>query len=271
MDQRQAVAGVFDRAAGTYDQVGVDMFGPIAELLVREVRPRPGERALDVGCGRGAVALPLAAAVAPSGAVTAVDLSPRMVDATRQAAAKAGADVDVRLADAQDLDLPAATYDLITSSLVLFFLPDPLTALTRWRELLVPGGRLGVSTFGPYSAAWREVDAVFEPYLPPGMRDARTSGVAGPFSSDAGMEALLRDAGFAAVRTVTMGLDVRFADVEHWYRWTWSVAQRAMWEAVPDAQRATVRAAAFERVDACRDAAGRIGFEQQVRITLGER
>ena len=54
---RERVAGVFDRAAPTYDAVGVAMFGPIAERLVAELDLRPGERVLDVGCGRGAVLL----------------------------------------------------------------------------------------------------------------------------------------------------------------------------------------------------------------------
>ncbi len=73
MDQRSAVVGVFDRAAATYDRVGVDLFGPIAERLVEELDPRPGKRLLDVGCGRGAVLLRAAARVGPSGTLDGVD------------------------------------------------------------------------------------------------------------------------------------------------------------------------------------------------------
>ncbi|MGY1699237.1 hypothetical protein [Geodermatophilus sp. SYSU D00766] len=39
---RERVAGVFDRAAPTYDAVGVEVFGPIAERLVTELDPRRG-------------------------------------------------------------------------------------------------------------------------------------------------------------------------------------------------------------------------------------
>src|SRR4051794_13624397 len=78
-DLRAAVAGVFDRAADAYDQVGVELFGPVGRRLVALSGVKPGWRVLDVGCGRGAVLLPLADAVGPAGEVVGVDLAPRMV------------------------------------------------------------------------------------------------------------------------------------------------------------------------------------------------
>jgi len=271
VDQRTAIAGVFDRAAATYDQVGVDLFAPIAERLVAEVAPRTGERALDVGCGRGAVLLRLAAKVGPTGAAHGVDLSPAMVEGAAAAADEAGLAVDVWVADAESPGRDSTSYDIVTSSLVLFFLPDPLAAVRAWREVLAPGGRLGVTTFGPHSESWRDVDAVFEPYLPPAMRDARTTGKAGPFQSDEGVAGLLAAAGYSAVRTVHATIPVRFTDEEHWHTWTWSVGQRAMWERVPDGERPAVREKAFGALQATRDADGRLGFDQDVRFTLAVR
>jgi len=273
MDQRARVAAVFDRAAETYDRVGVDLFQPIAARLVAALAPQVGERVLDMGCGRGAVLLPLAAAVGPTGHATGLDLAPQMVAATADEAARAGLSVDVVVGDAQEPDLPKQSFDALASSLVLFFLPDPAAALRAWRELLVDGGRIAVSTFGSYSEAWEPVDAVFGPYLPPGMRDARTTGKEGPFASDAGVERLLSDAGFTDVRTVGGSVPVRFDDADHWHRWTMSTGQRFMWGLVPDAERAAVRArASAAALDTRRDNAdGRIGFDQQVRYTFGRR
>ena len=97
--------------------------------------------------------------------------------------------------DAGDPALPAASYDLISSSLVLFFLPEPVAALARWVELLAPGGRIGLATFGEEDPAWLAVNDLFKPWLPPGMLDPKVVGPDAPFSSDVGMEALLREAG----------------------------------------------------------------------------
>src|SRR5664279_55688 len=134
------VAAVFDAVADVYDQVGVAWFTPIAEALVAAVEPRPGERALDIGCGRGAATRALAEAVGPTGAVTAFDVSPRMVGALRADLALIGLDaVEVAVMDAAAPQLPARSFDVAVASLVVFFLPDPTAALKAWRDLLVPG------------------------------------------------------------------------------------------------------------------------------------
>ena len=240
-------AGVFDRAAGTYDAVGVPWFGPIAAGLVAELAPQPGERVLDVGCGRGAVLAPVAHLVGPTGRAVGLDLAPGMV--RRTAADLADLDwVEVRVGDAQAPDLAPGSFDVVASSLVLFFLDDPAAGLRRWVELLVPGGRLGVTTFGEQDPAWRDVDAVFDPYLPDSLKDARTSGTRGPFGSDAGMATLLAEAGLVEVRTAHRTVDARFRDVEHLLEFSWSHGQRAMWEAVPEGERDAVRDRIRERV-----------------------
>jgi len=141
------LTGIFDRVSATYDRVGVDFFQPIADGLLAHLSPRSGDRALDVGCGRGAVLFPLARAVAPVGTALAIDVSPGMVEATASEAASLGLAVDVRVGDAV-LAGDTGSFDLVASSLVLFFLRDPVAALRTWLDHLVPGGRVGISTFG---------------------------------------------------------------------------------------------------------------------------
>lgn len=269
MDRKQMVTATFDRVADTYDEVDIDFFGPIADGLVTGLDLRTGERVLDVGCGKGAVLTRAGEAVGASGRVVGLDIAPRMVAAAREATA--GLPVEVRVGDAEDPQLDGMTFDVVTSSLVLFFLPDPGRALRAWRELLVDGGRIGVSTFGDYTPAFRAVDAVFEPYLPPQMREARTSGAPDPFQSDAGVEGLLRDAGFTELRTSSWEIQVRFTDEEHWHRFSMSTGQRAFWELVPPDKQDEVRDEAFRRLQDCRDSTNRIGFDQHVRFTYGRR
>ena len=103
------------------------------------------------------------------------------------------------------------------------------------------------------------------------MRDARTVGRSGPFATDEGVAGLLGEAGFTDLRTAHTTVQVRFDDEDHWHAWTWSVGHRGMWEVVPEEEREAVRAEAYRRLQRCRDADGRIGLDQDVRITLGRR
>lgn len=265
------MAAIFDRAAPTYDAVGVDLFGPVAELLVAELAPPAGARALDVGCGRGAVLWPLAEAVGPTGRVVGIDLSPAMVAAAQADADRRGLAVEIVEGDATAPAFAPGSFDVLSSSLVLFFLPEPGSVLATWRELLAEGGRVGVTTFGSYGERWQAVEDVFAPWQPRSLRDPRTTGAQGPFASDEGMEALLAGAGFAEVRTVSTVVPIRFTDVDHWHRWTWSTGQRAMWEAIPEENRDEVRALGSARVEGARLDDGALGFDQVVRVTLGRR
>lgn len=266
------VAALFDRVAGSYENVGVPWFDPIAAALVRAVAPVGGERALDLGCGRGAALFPLATAVGAAGRVTGIDLSPAMVARTGADVRARGLDtVDLHVMDASAPDLPPASYDLAVSSLVVFFLPDPGAALRSWRQLLVPGGRLGISTFGSRDPAWRELDSVFRPYLPAHLLDARTSGASGPFATDRGVADLLTAAGYARVRTAGLEVSVTFDDPAQWRAWSWSHGQRAMWESVPEPDREQVMRTAAGHLEAARGPDGRITLTQLVRLSLADR
>ena len=262
------MAQLFDALSETYDSTGVDFFRPIALGLVRALEPLPAEEWLDIGCGRGAVIAEVSALVQPQGGVTGIDISPRMVEFAKQSFA-ADAHVEVLVGDAQNPDQSLGHFDVIASSLVLFFLPDPGAALCNWQRRLRPGGRIGVTTFGQMDPRWEHVDSVFEPYLPPQMRDARTSGKAGPFASDAGMEHMLAGAGYHDVRTVSDVIDVRFDKAESWEAFSWSVGQRAMWLAIPESERPIVRDRAFSILAEYAEPDGSITLAQPVRHTLG--
>lgn len=271
-EQVARLANLFDAVAASYDAVEVAFFGPIADELVFRLAPIPGERALDIGCGTGQVVRRLAEAVGVAGRVVGIDLSPAMVHEARAKMAAAGlADVDFRVMDARDPDLPEGSFDVIAASLVLFFLPDPAAALRAWSRLLTGSGRAGITTFAARDPRWEEVDSVFDPYLPPAMLDARTSGAGGPFATDEGIAGLFTEAGFEAVQTWQTEVDVVFDDVAHWHRWTMSIGQRAMWHAVPVERHPEVLGQAAERLRECVAADGRIHVWQNVRTTVGSR
>jgi ubiquinone/menaquinone biosynthesis C-methylase UbiE len=266
------IAALFDALSSTYDAVGVDFFQPIAASLLSALPPTAGERWLDVGCGRGAVLLKAARAVGLQGAVSGVDISEGMVALVNEACASMSLDnAHAIVGNAMALPFDDESFDVICSSLVLFFLPEPASAVRSWLPLLVPGGRVGVTTFGAVDERWDFVDDVLTPFLPPALLDARASGQRGPFASNDGMEELLRSAGFVDVRTVVDSIPVRFASADQWYEFSWSVGQRMMWLAVPDEHRADVKAEAMARFASVADVDGSVVFAQEIRHTLARR
>ncbi|MGI8458663.1 MAG: class I SAM-dependent methyltransferase [Propionibacteriaceae bacterium] len=266
-DAAADVAATFESLAPDYDQSGVAFFGPIADRLVTLLAPVAGEHAVDLGCGRGAVTLPLASAVGVDGHVTAIDLAPAMVAATRDAT-DGLSQVETLVADVSSPPLPDGAADVVTASLVVFFLPDPAAAVRRWLRLLRPGGRLAITTFGPQDVAWRAVDELFTPYLPTNVLDARTSGRTGPFDSVAGVDRLLGKAGATNVSTVEERLPVRFVDVDQWRRFSLGTGQRRLWGFVPEPERPALLAAAADLLELARTPDGSIEVSQVVRYTL---
>jgi len=87
------------------DAIPADQTQREAEFLERTLRLVPGARVLDVPCGAGRLALPLAARGAR---VTGVDLSAEALDDARRHAAAAGLDLEWRHADMRAIDAEAA-------------------------------------------------------------------------------------------------------------------------------------------------------------------
>ena len=96
----------------------------------------------------------------------------------------------------------AERFDLLSASLVLFFLPDPGDALVRWRALCRPGGEWACRRSAVPTPPGNRIDQLFRA-LPPAAdaRARRTTGAAGPFESDAGVEGLFTAAGWVDARS----------------------------------------------------------------------
>ena len=101
--------------------------------------------ALDVGCGAGL----LTVALARRGYhVTAVDLSPRMVELCRDALEGASVDqstVQLACGNCLQMELDSGPFDVIYALGLLQYQEDELATLKRLRQLLRPGGRLVIS------------------------------------------------------------------------------------------------------------------------------
>ena len=101
---------------------------------------RPGERVLVDGCGTG-----LDLELLPRDClVTAVDLTPAMVEKTRERAASLGMRVDARVMDAARLDLADESFDCVLLHLILAVVPDPRGTAREAARVLRSGGRASI-------------------------------------------------------------------------------------------------------------------------------
>ncbi len=103
-------------------------------------RPLAGKTALDVGCGAGLLAEPLARLGAK---VTAIDAAAELIDAARAHAAGQGLEIDYRHAAVEEL---GGRFDLVTSMEVIEHVADPAAFLKSLAARLAPGGLMILST-----------------------------------------------------------------------------------------------------------------------------
>lgn len=106
--------------------------------------PLPGERLIDLGCGRGGDLLRAAGLVGPEGRVTGVDATPRMVEAARQLTAGL-ANARVLLGDLAAVPLPDHCAEVVVSNCAINHATDKAAVYREVARLLVPGGRVVVS------------------------------------------------------------------------------------------------------------------------------
>ena len=115
---------------------------PFHAELVRRVRPRKGEKFLDMACGPGEPAIAIARSVGATGHVLGVDLSERMVELAR-GLARAGdvPSVEFRVMNCEKLKLPSSSFDAVVSAYGFQIFTDPEKAASEAFRVLRPGGR----------------------------------------------------------------------------------------------------------------------------------
>ena len=152
-------------------QPGEDGLDPSTEALALLVEAGP-QRVLEVGCGTGAFAARVAAAL-PEASVVATDQSARMVEVTEARGLQA------RVSDIQELPFPDDSFDAVAALWMLYHVPDLDRGLAEVARVLRPGGTLVAVTNGD-----RHVAELRE--------EAGGSAVITQFSTQNGEEALAR-------------------------------------------------------------------------------
>jgi SAM-dependent methyltransferase len=199
----------FDVAADAYGRFMGRFSEPLAERFATELGLQPGRRALDVGCGPGALTAVLAATLG-AGSVSAIDPSEPFVEAVRVRLPG----VDVRHGVAETLPWSDATFDCAAAQLVVLFMADPVAGLSEMARVTRAGGTVAATVwdFGggtsPLSIFWRAAVDV-DPVAPGESHMAGTG--AGQ------LDELFRQAGLGDIESSLLTINVDFASFEQWW------------------------------------------------------
>ena len=199
----------FDVPADAYARFMGRFSEPLAAQLAELAQVRAGQRALDVGCGPGALTARLVERLGTD-AVSAVDPSAPFVAAVRSRLPG----VDVRAGSAEQLPFPDDTFDVTLAQLVVHFMADPVSGLSEMARVTRPGGLIGACVWdhsgdgGPLAAFYRAVHD-----LDPDAPDE--SGLAGT------REGQLAELGWAAglreIEPTSLTVSVRFPTFAAWW------------------------------------------------------
>ena len=152
---------MFDVTADSYARFMGRFSEPLAPQFAELAGVQAGQRALDVGCGPGALTAQLVQRLGTS-AVSAIDPSASFVAAIR--ARFPG--IDVRSGAAEQLPFPGDCFDVTLAQLVVHFMTDPVTGLAEMARVTRPGGVVAACVWdhaggaGPLATFWRAVHDV---------------------------------------------------------------------------------------------------------------
>lgn len=117
-----------------------------AASLVKFAGIKANNSVLDVGCGTGVVAI-TAARIGAN--VSAMDLSPVLVERAQKNASIANVDIDIKAGDVESLAYPDQSFDAVLSQFGHMFAPRPKVAISEMLRVLKPGGVIAFSSWPP--------------------------------------------------------------------------------------------------------------------------
>lgn len=130
---------------------------PLSERMLELGRVGAGQRVLDVATGRGEPAIRAAHRVGSHGSVLGIDVDASMLAmADERARAEGVGNLELRVADANTVELPASTFDAVLARWCLMYLDAPRHAMRSIRDALVDDGVF-------VAAVWAEPERV--PYM----------------------------------------------------------------------------------------------------------
>jgi ubiquinone/menaquinone biosynthesis C-methylase UbiE len=166
-DPRMKAAATYNAAADNYDDPANTFWSRFGRRTNERLKLQPGARVLDLCCGAGASAIPAAESVGEHGFVLGIDLAKNpLALAGAKAQAKGLTNIQFRVGDLLEPNVPESPFDAVVCVFGIFFVPDMHAAVrTLWGHVAV-GGKLAITTWGPRffepatTAFWESIRAV---------------------------------------------------------------------------------------------------------------
>ncbi len=188
--------------------------GPVTEVMLDMAKVGPGHRVLDVAAGAGEQSITTARRVGPSGHVLATDISSNILEYAAAEAKRLGhANIECKVLDGENLDVPEGSFDAVISRVGLIYFPDQQKALAGMKRALKSGGRVAAIVYST-----PDKNTFFS--TPVGIIRRRANlgaplpGQPGPFSLGAPgvIEAAFEKAGFREIEARVIPAPLRMPD-----------------------------------------------------------
>jgi SAM-dependent methyltransferase len=206
---------------------------PVSHWMLDAVAPQPGQRVLELAAGLGETGLLAAELVAPVGGAIISDQAEAMLAGARQRAAQLGlSNVEFQVVNAEWIDMPVASVDVVLCRWGYMLMADPAAALGETRRVLRSGGRVGLAVWDSIEHnPWAQLPAL--ELRERGLAPAPSPGTPGPFALGRaeGVYELLQEAGFAEVNVESLQLHRRHTSFDEYWESTLDLS-RAMHDAV---------------------------------------
>ena len=206
----------WDLVAAAYAAESLPYFEAFSREALRLAALPADARIADIAAGPGTLSL---LAAAEGATVSAIDVSPQMVEQFRARIAAAGleAAVDIRVGDGQQLPFDSAAFDAAFSMFGLMFFPDRAAGLREMKRVLKPGGRAVVASWipfdGPFGVLFKTASELI-PGLPSGGDFA--------LSDEDSIRRELTEAGLANVAVHRVAQELKAASFDKF----WSAMER---------------------------------------------